>query len=160
MLQLQSNEVAADCGLGDKFGASPTWIKLFLRRHRLSLRARTRQGQTTPEDAQEAAQAFQALVKQTIVEKQCVQDYNADQTAVNSEYLPKQTISKRGVKTVWVKCANKEKARATAMLLADWEGTKYPTFLLFKSTPAKQKKNKRRMMTSATGLVLLYGSVK
>ncbi|KAK1946456.1 hypothetical protein P3T76_002009 [Phytophthora citrophthora] len=34
--------------------------------------------------------------------------YNADQTAVFFEYLPKQALSTRGVKTVWVRCAGKE----------------------------------------------------
>ncbi|GMF18248.1 unnamed protein product [Phytophthora fragariaefolia] len=48
----------------------------------------------------------------------------------------KQTITTRGTKTVWVKCANKDKTRATAMLLADWDGNKYPPFLMFKSSPA------------------------
>ncbi|ETO59029.1 hypothetical protein F444_22592 [Phytophthora nicotianae P1976] len=47
--------------------------------------------------------------------------HNKMSPSINFEYLPKQTISKRGVKTVWVSCGNKEKARATAMLLADWE---------------------------------------
>ncbi|KAG6950589.1 hypothetical protein JG688_00014096, partial [Phytophthora aleatoria] len=46
MLQLQSKEVAAESNRADKFAVSPTGIKLFLRKHRLSLRARTRQGQT------------------------------------------------------------------------------------------------------------------
>lgn len=82
MLELQAKEIAKECGLGGKFAASGSWIKRFLRRHRLSLRARTRQGQTTPEDANEAAQAFRALVLQTIVEKQCAQVFNADQTGI------------------------------------------------------------------------------
>ncbi|EGZ28764.1 hypothetical protein PHYSODRAFT_402987, partial [Phytophthora sojae] len=32
MLQLQAKEVAAENGLHEKFAASPTWVKLFLRR--------------------------------------------------------------------------------------------------------------------------------
>ncbi|EEY59381.1 uncharacterized protein PITG_11402 [Phytophthora infestans T30-4] len=81
MLQLQAKEAAADIGLEGKFAATSTWVKLFLRRHKLALRVRTRQGQTTPQDAQDAATTFRALVLQTIVEKKCVQVYNADQTA-------------------------------------------------------------------------------
>ncbi|KAI9985939.1 hypothetical protein PInf_024730 [Phytophthora infestans] len=86
MLQLEAKETASDIGLGDKFAASPTWIKLFLKRHKLSLRARTRQGQTTPEDALEAARSFRTLVLQTITDRQCVQVYNADQTGTLVEY--------------------------------------------------------------------------
>ncbi|GMF18542.1 unnamed protein product [Phytophthora lilii] len=66
MLQLQAKEVADEIGLGSKYAASPTWIKLILRRHQLSLRARTRQGQTTPQDAQDVAASFRTLVLQTI----------------------------------------------------------------------------------------------
>ncbi|KAJ8575253.1 hypothetical protein ON010_g3953 [Phytophthora cinnamomi] len=113
MLKLQAQEVAADCGL----------------------------------DAEVAAKEFRTLVLQAIVERQCVQVYNAEQTdnvlvAVCFQYLPKQTISKRGVKTVWVTCANKEKARATAMLLGDWESHKHQPFFLFKTSLAT-KKDKR-----------------
>ncbi|GMF57815.1 unnamed protein product [Phytophthora fragariaefolia] len=74
MLQLQAMHLAKEHGLEDTFAASPTWVKLFLRRHRLSLRARTRQGQTTPEDAQEAAKEFRTIVLKTIGERKCIQN--------------------------------------------------------------------------------------
>ncbi|GMF26801.1 unnamed protein product [Phytophthora fragariaefolia] len=80
MLQLQAMHQAKEHDLEDKFAASPTWVKLFLRRHRLSLRARTRQGQITPEDAREAAKEFRTIVLKTIVEEKCIQVFNADQT--------------------------------------------------------------------------------
>ncbi|GMF28306.1 unnamed protein product [Phytophthora fragariaefolia] len=85
MLQLQAMHLAKEHDLEDKFAASPTWVKLFLRRHRLSLRARTQQGQTTPEDAQEAAKVFRTIVLKTIVEKKCIRVFNADQTALLTE---------------------------------------------------------------------------
>ncbi|KAG6945413.1 hypothetical protein JG687_00017308, partial [Phytophthora cactorum] len=121
-----------------------TWIKLFPRRHKLSLRSRTRQGQTTPQDAQEVCHQFRALILQTIVEKNCVQVYIADQTAVFFEYLPKQTISKRGAKTVWAKCSNKEKARATAMLLADWEAQNTRLFFSLRLYRRSLLKNEKK----------------
>ncbi|RLO07829.1 hypothetical protein DYB28_011486 [Aphanomyces astaci] len=58
--------------------------------------------------------------------------YNADQTGVFYEYLPKRTINARGVKTVWVRCGGKDKERATAMLLGDSDGNKYPLFIVLK----------------------------
>ncbi|KAG4224463.1 hypothetical protein PC116_g27083 [Phytophthora cactorum] len=64
----------------DMFAASGTWVKLFLRRHKMALRTRTRLGQTTPADAQEAAVQFREIVLRTIIEKQCTRLYNADQT--------------------------------------------------------------------------------
>lgn len=65
--------------------------------------------------------------------------YNADQTAVFFELLPKKTVNVRGAKTVWVKCGKKEKARATAMILADWEGNKLDPFVVFKTEKSKVK---------------------
>ncbi|EGZ10293.1 hypothetical protein PHYSODRAFT_521521, partial [Phytophthora sojae] len=79
-----------------------------------------------------------------------------DIVAVFFELLPKQTITTRGVKTVWVKCASKDKTRATAMLLADWEGNKTPPFLLFKSTPAKTdpKKEANKNLRNGFGVTV------
>lgn len=100
MLHIKAKEVAEECGImSDKFAASDTWIQLFLRRHRLSLRARTRQGQTTSEDAQQAADAFQALIRQTIVEKNCVQVFNADQTGMNYDAMLIYQVNILGVLT-------------------------------------------------------------
>jgi hypothetical protein len=31
---------------------------------------------------------------------------------------------------MWIKCGNKDKERATAMLLGDWTGKKYDPFIL------------------------------
>ncbi|GMF55127.1 unnamed protein product [Phytophthora fragariaefolia] len=92
--------LAKEHDLEDKFAASPTWVKLFLRRHRLSLRTQSRQGQTTPEDARQAAKS----------PHHCIEDDRGEKVypTVFLEYVPKQTISKRGVKTVWVKCSNKD----------------------------------------------------
>ncbi|ETI40318.1 hypothetical protein F443_14257 [Phytophthora nicotianae P1569] len=39
--------------------------------------------------------------------------YNADQSGVCLEYLPKHTISEKGAKTVWVRCGGKDKERLT-----------------------------------------------
>ncbi|EEY54319.1 uncharacterized protein PITG_07934 [Phytophthora infestans T30-4] len=49
MMKLKSLEVAEDYGLTeDQFSASPSWMKLFMRRHKLSLRSKTRQGEERP----------------------------------------------------------------------------------------------------------------
>ncbi|KAG3099916.1 hypothetical protein PI124_g8799 [Phytophthora idaei] len=62
--------------------------------------------------------------------------YNADQTAVFFEYLPKQTVSGRGAKTGWVRCAGKEKERVTVMLLGDSCGNHYTPFVIAKAKPS------------------------
>jgi hypothetical protein len=80
MLKINARDTADDCGLSDGQFTASSWMQLFMRRHRLSLRTKTRQGQTTPKDAAEAAQDFRAEVLRTIVEHNCVQVFNADQT--------------------------------------------------------------------------------
>ncbi|RHY06655.1 hypothetical protein DYB36_000405 [Aphanomyces astaci] len=65
--------------------------------------------------------------------------YNADQTAVKSEYLPTKTLNKKGENTVWVKCGGKTKDRMTDMLLADNTGTKHTLFLVIRTPKSKIK---------------------
>ncbi|OWY99912.1 hypothetical protein PHMEG_00029005 [Phytophthora megakarya] len=132
MLRLKGKEVAEDLQIAD-FQGSWHWEKGFLRRHRLSFRARTRQGQLTPDAASEAAINFGIEVQQKMLELHVHKVYNADQTGVFFEYLPKRSVNARGSKTVWVRHGGKDKERVTAMLLGDSEGVKYPPFLVLKS---------------------------
>ncbi len=44
--------------------------------------------------------------------------WNADQTPVNFEMLPRKTVDDKGVRTVWVRCAGKEKERVSVMLFS------------------------------------------
>ncbi|RHY61299.1 hypothetical protein DYB30_000865 [Aphanomyces astaci] len=140
MLQLMALEMAIDLGLDeDMFQASWHWMKGFKKRFGLALRARTRTGQDTQGDGEAALEAFSARVE-SIMEREGIDVvYNADQTGVNYEYLPAKTINARGENTVWIKCGGKTKDRATAMLLADSTGKKYPLFLVLKTTASKIK---------------------
>ncbi|KAG7379761.1 hypothetical protein PHYPSEUDO_008209 [Phytophthora pseudosyringae] len=67
------------------FGASATWMKAYLTRYSLSLRARTRQGQSPPADSAAVAQEFAATLRRCIVEEGIAIVYNADQTADNGQ---------------------------------------------------------------------------
>ncbi|EEY67434.1 uncharacterized protein PITG_04472 [Phytophthora infestans T30-4] len=58
------------------------------------------------------------------------------QQRVNYEYVPTSTITTRGAKTMWVKCAGKSKARVTAMPLSACDGSKREPFLIFKTRPS------------------------
>ncbi|KAF4144221.1 hypothetical protein GN958_ATG06542, partial [Phytophthora infestans] len=72
-------EVAADEGISpDVISTSYSWGRRFMRRHKFSMRVRTRQGQTPPEDAASAKAKFRAVF---------------------FEYLPRKTITTRGEKT-------------------------------------------------------------
>jgi hypothetical protein len=53
-----------------------------MRRHKLVIKARTRQGQTTPDDARAAAAKFSADVKAAVIEHNIEVVLNADQTGL------------------------------------------------------------------------------
>ncbi|KAJ0395195.1 hypothetical protein P43SY_008176 [Pythium insidiosum] len=136
MLRLKACQVAEDAGIRG-FHATWSWRRRFLKRHQLSTRARTRQGQVTSAEAEGILLAFCKRVLQRIIAHNVAMLYNADQTAVFFEYIPRTTISKRGEKTVWVRCAGKEKDRMTAMLLGDWEGNKAAPFVVLKAQSSR-----------------------
>jgi hypothetical protein len=85
MFELYALEVAHDAGI-TKFTASPSWQRRFRKHHRLSMRARTPQGQTSPEDAEAAAAAFAAKVHGKMAELGVTIVYNADQTGTLGYY--------------------------------------------------------------------------
>ncbi|KAF0683921.1 hypothetical protein As57867_002867, partial [Aphanomyces stellatus] len=123
MLKIMALETAIDLGLDDNmFAASSSWINGFKRRFGLSSRVRTRTGQDTEGDGAAALDEFSARIENIVRENDIDIIFNADQTAVNYEYLPTRTLNPKREKTVWVKCGGKTKDRATAMVLADSRG--------------------------------------
>ncbi|KAJ0407984.1 hypothetical protein P43SY_000188 [Pythium insidiosum] len=135
---MRALEIAADHGLSpDRFCASKSWRKSFLRRHKLSFRSRTHHGQQRADDAERQARAFADEVCSEAAAKGVCNILNGDQTAVFFELLPKKTLATTGAKTVWIRCGKKEKQRATAMVTCDIFGKKYPLFLVMKTTPSK-----------------------
>ncbi|DAZ97132.1 TPA: hypothetical protein N0F65_004746 [Lagenidium giganteum] len=111
MLQLQAQQVAQDAGMPENaFKGSHPWIKRFLRQHKLSLRCRTRARKTTIAQAEAAQTEFVNRIQTLIVKHRITRIFNADQTGINHEYLPKRTINTTGEKTVWIKCIQIEGA--------------------------------------------------
>ncbi|RHY20483.1 hypothetical protein DYB32_010022 [Aphanomyces invadans] len=140
MLQMMALETAIDVGLSeDEFKGGWHWIQGFRRRHGLTFRSKTRIGQDTNQDGTDTLRAFSERVLLTAMANDVDVIYNADQTAINYEYLPTKTLNAAKENTVWVKCGGKTKERATAMLLADSTGRKYPLFLVLKTTKSKDK---------------------
>ncbi|RHZ02048.1 hypothetical protein DYB35_012974 [Aphanomyces astaci] len=130
MLQIMALETTIDVGLSeDEFKGGWHWIQVFKRRHGLTFRAKTRIGQDSNQDGADTL----------------------NQTAVNYEYLPTKTLNAAKEDTVWVKCGGKTKERATAMLLADSTGRKYPLFLVLKTTKSKVKEVVQENLTWRNG---------
>ncbi len=152
LVSCKAMEVAADNGLTEsQFKASASWIKGFLRRWRFSIRAKTRSGQANLKDGEDALAAFKASIRKSIEDNDIEEIYNADQTGINYEYIPKHTINKEGAKTVWIKCSGHDKDRMTAMVLADSKGTKYPLFLVLKTTASRVKSVVQENLTQRNG---------
>lgn len=80
--------------------ASAKRRQLFLDKHHLSARRKTRFGQKTPEDSQQVASAFGVAVREAIIEHNTAAVHSADQTAMNYERLPSHTISEKRERTV------------------------------------------------------------
>jgi hypothetical protein len=79
MLELEAQDIAKAFGI-DNFRASWSWSTAFKAHHRLSMRARTRQGQKTPEDLDKIASTFAVKVKRIMQELGVTKVYNTDQT--------------------------------------------------------------------------------
>lgn len=141
MLQGKACLVAEAEGIEkDVFTGAWSWRKLFLQRHGFSFRVRTRQGQRTPPAMETAAIEFWSSVERVKCELGVSRVYNADQSAICFEYLPKRTVSSKGENTVWIRCGGKDKERFTGMFLADSDGNQYPPFFVLK-TPSSKNSN-------------------
>jgi len=95
-----------------------------MERFKFSSRTKSHQGQVAPDDIYEQTKAFAEKVKAKAKELGVSVIWNADQTPVNFEMLPSKTVNEKGARTVWVRCASKEKERVSVMLLANSDGVK------------------------------------
>lgn len=136
MIQIKAGAAAKDAGLTG-FAASYCWLKGFKRRQRLSLRTRGTQGQQPPEDAHALAEEFGKLVAAEAARLGVNEVWNADETAVFFELIPRRTVDTTGTKTVWVRCAGADKRRVSVLLLGSSAGRKKPPFIVFKEPPSK-----------------------
>ncbi|POM67233.1 LOW QUALITY PROTEIN: Hypothetical protein PHPALM_16802 [Phytophthora palmivora] len=156
ILHLQALEVAAAYNKPD-FRASWSWMKRFKIHNKLSMRARTRQGQTSPEALDRIAANFSREVRQMMQALGVTTVFNADQTAVFFEYLPARTLSKKGAKTVWVRCGGESKERATVMLLADSNGKKMAPFVVCKTGPSRHQDTREKTLAFVMVLAIVFG---
>ncbi len=135
MLHIEARTVASSFDIdANQFKASRTWAKRFLATHGLTRRTKSRVGQSTPEDGVARREAFSLLVRKRAEELGVDRVYNADQTGVNYEHIPKVTYDEKGAKTIWVRSMGADKDRATAMLLGDSFGNRYPLFIIVKTS--------------------------
>ncbi|CAK4916884.1 unnamed protein product [Aphanomyces euteiches] len=132
------------------------WVEGFKRRWNFAMRAITRSGKANEALGQTQLDSFSTRIQQVIHDHKIVKIFNADQTAVNFEMIPTKTLSKEGLKTVWVMAAGKDKERVSAMLMADADGIKYPAFIVMKTTKSKVPKNVQENMQQRNGFGKMF----
>lgn len=88
MLCVEAKRIAAAHDLTSSFEASWWWRKRFLVRHRMALRARTRQGQVSTPELDKIAADFAQLVSEKMAELSISTVHNADQTGWSHVYFP------------------------------------------------------------------------
>ncbi|GMF32438.1 unnamed protein product [Phytophthora fragariaefolia] len=141
MLHFKALDFAEQAGLSwQTFTASWAWRKGFIKRYRLSFRARARQGQKSTEDSARAVEALNKTMKETMHKLDIQEAYNADQTPILFEYAPKQTLNERGARTDWVRSGGNDKEIMTCMLLGASYGRKFTPFFVIKTRKPTVKK--------------------
>ena len=83
MLTIQAKKVAAGAAVSP-FSASGCWVNGFMARHRMSVRAPTREGQQSPADLDNIATGLAAHVEEFVRHLGINRIYNADQTGISS----------------------------------------------------------------------------
>ncbi|KAL4111315.1 hypothetical protein PRIC1_002996 [Phytophthora ramorum] len=63
--------------------------------------------------------------------------FNAEQTAVFFEYIPKTTLCAKGSKTVCVRSGGEAKDHVSVMLFGDSHDNKFPPYIVAKVSPSK-----------------------
>ncbi|KAH9144790.1 hypothetical protein AeRB84_011292 [Aphanomyces euteiches] len=116
------------------------------------MRTQTRCGNKSQKDGDQTQKKFIARIVKLISENVISEIYNADQTAVNYEFLGKKTINASGEKRIWIRTSGHEKQRATAMLLADSNGKKYPLFMVLKISNCTSKMAVDENLTMRNGI--------
>nr|CCA24796.1 conserved hypothetical protein [Albugo laibachii Nc14] len=162
MLQLKAQSVAEDEGvLSDVLTDVWSLRYLFLKRHGISFRTRTRQGQQTSRDMAAAAEKTCVSVDRVCCELGITKIYNADQSGIFFEYLPKLIMSRKGEKPVWVRCSGKYKQQFTGIFLCDSDGNQYPPFYVLEPPPSKNSDTAERNAKARHGFgVRLWKDIK
>jgi len=119
------------------FSASSPWLHGFMKRHNLAIRKSGNQGQVTPHDAQQRAMAFGAQVEAKMKEIGATEVWNADETPVFFDMVPKYSLENKGAKTVWIRGNGLEKRRVSVLLLGSSRGEKRRPFVVFKEVPSR-----------------------
>ena len=120
---------------GVDFHFSNGWLDRFCKRHNLTSRAVTSQGQKVPSNAKQLAEDFFAFLDGKYAEYQYSLKAigGMDETPLYFDLPSLRTYDTRGVKSVKANTTGKEKVRYTMVLSAMADGTKLPSMVIFRN---------------------------
>lgn len=114
------------------FTASYGWVQKFMKRHELTLRARTSISQKLPSDYKEQVCDFLEFMRRNRRRHEPVYIMNMDETPLYFDNVPNRTVAQKGVKTVRMLSTGGEKKRCTVTLGISDNGDFLPTMVVFK----------------------------
>ena len=120
------------------FQASKGWVAGFMKRHDLSLRAKTSFAQRLPKDLEEKIESFHKFV----VEKREENEFDdnlindMDETPVYFDLVPGKTINEKGAKSVLIRTTGNEKRHYMVVLTVSANGDVLPPMIIFKGKQA------------------------
>ena len=118
------------------------WVYKFLKRHRLSIRAVTHEGQKNGDQLQQERAEFVRYISSRLqsptstvgmVEPHYI--VNMDETSVYFEVKCNKTINMIGERTIQARRSGSNSKRVTVLLAVAADGTKLPPFIVFKGVP-------------------------
>lgn len=117
------------------FQFSNGWLSRFAKRHNLTSRTVTSQGQKVPENSKELAENFFSFLDQKYAEHRYPLKHIGamDETPLWFDLPCSRSYDTRGIKSVTAKTTGKEKLRYTVVLAAMADGSKLPAIVIFKN---------------------------
>ena len=116
------------------FQASEGWLRKFMCRHSIVLRAKTSVAQKLPKDLEAKIEAFyrdaQTRRENGKYPKEMIG--NMDETPLYFDMIPSRSLEKRGAKEVRVKSTGAQKRHITVVLACTGAGKMLPPMIIFK----------------------------
>ena len=134
-LSRQDEQVRADVEATESsFVASNGWLNRFFKRHSLTLRRKTTQGQKIPLHYMQKLKNFIFYIRSMRIKNfyGMADIYAMDETAVWLDMPGSTTVSEIGEKSIPIRTTGHEKSRITVCLTAKANGTKLPPMIIFK----------------------------
>ena len=116
------------------FQASEGWLRKFMRRHSIVLRAKTSVAQKLPKDLEAKIETFYKDVQNLRENGKYSNELigNMDETPLYFDMIPSRSLEKRGAKEVRVKSTGAQKRHITVVLACTGAGKMLPPMIIFK----------------------------